>query len=253
MDVIATLTTRGRWVVQQESAEPFTLEEALELRVDSQGVEPLTANATFLFRPDPDSYVRNAGDNRPWHTPLDQQYDVMEVSAALSRVRTPGDALHFLRTYGPLSSTRLREIPTAPTSFREVIIARNGHDSFLLRNEPPVRSVVVGDAHAAKEFQDYWSYMANPPEIHGSVDNGLQGFMRCLDVLQALKAAVFLAKAEGLRWERCGRVRCSAPFAVTGKRTKYCSRQCANHQSVLDHYGNKGRKPKKLTFRETHE
>ncbi len=78
------------------------------------------------------------------------------------------------------------------------------------------------------------------------------GFVLCNDVVEAIRASIFLSKLKGSRWNWCQREGCNKIFEQTSKHArKYCDEDCAHYQAVLKFNANRGkeatqRKKKKL-------
>lgn len=185
--------------------------------------------------------------------------DAFDVRDWFLSVRTPEDALRFFKRYGPFqllapspSATKASRAARAQ-SFKWSYIqdARQNFEEALLAEGIPAEKAWLYDFMFNRPLLLELPFRAVVPMPSKNADShttdGLEdaAIAPCEDVVDALRASIFISRMGGFQWSRCARKDCEQLFEQTTRRRKlYCSPRCAHIQAVND-YNARQKKPQK--------
>jgi hypothetical protein len=186
--------------------------------------------------------------------------DAFEVQKQFLAVNSPEAALHFFERFGPLEvrpdkGTQSKRRANRANSIRwsRLLQVREELEGALLNNTVP--SHVYGfvfdrplmiqlpfrGARAKRVYRDGTAGAANEDDA---------AITDCYDVVDALRASIFLGRRRGFQWKRCARQGCNQLFEQDTRHQKiYCTDRCAHLQAV-NNYNAKRKKPKKQSSTE---
>ena len=171
--------------------------------------------------------------------------DAFDARSDFLLIRSPEDAFQFFGQYGPFqfkvdkaSGTKSGKAARPETVKWSVIQqAQRDFEEALLADDIPVQkqwlyALVFGQPLALE-----LPFRAITPELSRiSSWQDDAAIACCDDVVDALRASIFLSRMRGFKWSRCARQGCNQPFEQTTKRQKlYCSPDCAHLQAVNDY------------------
>jgi hypothetical protein len=154
-----------------------------------------------------------------------------EAMKGFFSIKTPNDALEFFKKYGPLQlesglGGKKNRGVAVPVRFSTVIARR---DSWLNAS----RRGRNARQYQAKDMQAFVDDVNLMLPLHAELlfDNPVLA-VRCLDVEEALKAAVHIDRLNGLAWGLCAWKKCGKAFSIgSHPEKKFCSPECAGRQS----------------------
>lgn len=170
-----------------------------------------------------------------------RRVDSFDVRADFLNVRTPEDALKFLRLYGPFQITPSKAGPEKKRG--PEVRADAIRWSFIQRTQEDFREALLADGIPVEKRWLYDFIFRRPLMIElwfqavmpaasdrafkraASIDD--TAIARCDDVVDALRATVFLTRMGDFKWRRCARPGCDEIFPQTHGRKIYCSDSCA--------------------------
>jgi len=220
LPIIPFLETLGEWetVVSQDSDPEFS----------------------FSLRPV--KFTEQDGMKSWSREPLNQQ-PAFEIREAFFAVRETSQALAFFQTFGPWQMGVHLGTQARTIRFSAVLRQRNFYEDALLTREimSVRKSSTNSELRASLEDLYLWSNLPmemvfrQPPAI----------ICRCKDIVDSLRATVFLDRLDGSPWRRCAREDCGHVFKLTSKRARlYCSTDCAHLQSVRGYNSRKAARAK---------
>ncbi len=234
-------------------SEKYTLPVAAVLTVREQWRVSMSKSDDPVF-----SFVRNRKDVDRRRT-----VDAFDVRADFLSIRAPGDALRFFERYGPFqfiprsqSATKASEAVRAESwKWSKLQQAQQNFEEALLADGIPLGKAWLYDFMFSQPLALELPFRAVVPlpskDANRHVTDGLDdaAIAPCADVVDALRASVFISRMGGFQWSRCARKGCGQLFEQTTRRRKlYCSPECAHLQAVNDYNARqkktqKGRKP----------
>jgi hypothetical protein len=179
-------------------------------------------------------------------------------------IRTPVEAGVFFKKYGPFQyeigsdGVKTRSARPAPASLSWTAIQKVVEDvkTMLFEEEVPVhlyrfffdQPLKVELSFRSINYEGA-SRLYPKEKIHECLDDAAVAV--CHDVVDALRASIFLSLKHDFRWKRCGRTGCDVIFEHTTKHKRvYCCQECARWQAVTDYNArkkNKSTHPKSKT------
>jgi hypothetical protein len=186
--------------------------------------------------------------------------DAFEARADFLSIASPEDALRFFGRYGPfqykpdkVSGTKRGET-AVPESVKWSLIqqAQGDFEEALLADGIPVSKAWLYNLIFSQPLNLELTFRAVTPELSklpGWKDDA--AIAHCEDVVDALRASIFLSRMRGFKWNRCARQGCNQLFQQDSKRRKlYHSPECAHLQAVNDYNARQRKlKPNKQTTR----
>jgi hypothetical protein len=179
--------------------------------------------------------------------------DAFTALQAFLNIRTPVEAGVFFKQYGPFQyeigsdGVKARSAKPDPASQSWTAIQKVVEDvkTMLFEEEVPVhlyRFFLDQPLKVELSFRslDYESVSRLYPKekIHECLDDAAVAV--CHDVVDALRASIFLSRKHDFRWKRCGRNGCEVIFEHTTRHKRvYCSQECARWQAVTDYNARK--------------
>jgi hypothetical protein len=160
--------------------------------------------------------------------------DVFELRDEFFVVRTPEQALAFLQAFGPFQLKEQFGNVAAPIRFSKLMEWRDRYQDALVRSTENIHRRYSGDQQIAEFITNL--YLWQPQNIEVPFGQPPRGRIACKDIEDSLRAAVFLDRLLGdIQWQNCAREDCRIPFRLAGKRTLYCSTDCAHLQAARDY------------------
>jgi hypothetical protein len=174
--------------------------------------------------------------------------DAFAVRDDFLAIREPGDAARFFQRYGPFqyeldkkTGEKRTSIKPASVTWGTVQQARKEFEEALLAEGVPagLYAFVFG-----RPLRIDLPFSAANPELartsHGGSDD--VAIVPCTDVVEALRASVFLSRMRGFKWKRCARTGCKELFEQDTRHDKiYCGSRCSHLQAVNDYNARKRR------------
>jgi hypothetical protein len=180
--------------------------------------------------------------------------DAFRVRLDFLTIQSPEDALQFFKLYGPfqykVDKTGSKNADPEPESVLWSVIERavNDFEQSLIAQEVPkwlYRFTFGQPLMLELPFQPITPELTRYPDWKEDA-----AIAHCNDVVEALRASIFLSRIRGFQWKRCARKGCGQLFEQDTKHQKiYCSPECAHLQAVNDY---NARKKKALKPRKTH-
>jgi hypothetical protein len=178
--------------------------------------------------------------------------DAFDVRDDFLSILSPEDALRFFEQYGPfqykpdkISGTKEGK-GARPERVKWSVVeqAKVDFEEALVKPGIPTRKAWLYTLIFETPLALKLPFRAVTPELsrisHWKDDAAIA---RCDDVVDALRASIFLSRMRGFKWSRCARQGCNRLFEQTTKRQKlYCRPGCAHLQAVNDY---NARQPKK--------
>jgi hypothetical protein len=152
--------------------------------------------------------------------------DAFEIKDKFLKIRTSEDALDLFQWAGPWRLNDYLGNEAAKVTFSQIETQRKYYREALL-----MEIGTDGSIRSALKELDLFR------ELDLKMPFGAPGrvFAVCRDVEQAVRAALFLEKSDGLPWRPCAREDCLLPFKVEGdKRKRFHSPECAHIQASRD-------------------
>jgi hypothetical protein len=170
-----------------------------------------------------------------------RRVDSFDVRADFLNVRTPEDALNFLRQYGPFQITPSKAGPERKRGPEVRVDAIRW--SFIKNTQEDFREALLADGVPVEKRWLYDFIFRRPLMIElwfqaVMLDTSDRAFKRassindtaiarCDDVVDALRATVFLTRMGDFKWRRCARPGCDQIFIQDHGRQIYCDESCA--------------------------
>lgn len=185
--------------------------------------------------------------------------DAFSVRRDFLAIRSPEDALHFFERYGPfqflprsLSTTKATESVRAESwKWSKLQQARQNFEEALLAEGIPVEKAWLYDFMFTRPLIIELPFRAVIPlpsknaDSHTTKNMDDAAIAPCEDVVDALRASIFISRMGGFQWSRCARKGCEQLFEQTTRRRKlYCSPECAHLQAVNDYNARQKKPPK---------
>ncbi|MHB1959415.1 MAG: hypothetical protein ACYCO5_10330 [Acidobacteriaceae bacterium] len=187
--------------------------------------------------------------------------DAFNVRRDFLSIRSPEDALRFFERYGPFqflprsqAATKTSESVRADSwKWSKLQQARQNFEQALLAEGIPVEKAWLYEFMFTRPlilelpFRAVTSLPTKRADSH--IADGIEdaAIAPCEDVVDALRASIFISRMGGFQWSRCARKGCEQLFEQTTRRRKlYCSPECAHLQAVND-YNARQKKPHKPT------
>jgi hypothetical protein len=222
-------------------AEKYTLPVAAVLTVREQWRPSVSRSDDPVF-----SFTRSrdAGDAR-------HSADAFDVRRDFLSIRSPEDALYFFARYGPFqfkpnNTSATKEslaVRAEPIAWSWLMQTQQDFAECLLAEGIPVKKAWLYEFVFARPLSLDVPFRAvspqpskrqDPPRLTDSLEDA--AIAPCADVVDALRASVFLSRMRGFQWSRCARRGCEQLFEQTTRRRKlYCTPECAHLQAVNDY------------------
>lgn len=173
-----------------------------------------------------------------------RRVDGFETRTEFLSVRSPADALRFFRVYGPFQiladpKTQSRKGPDAK--------AESIRWSQFQRAQQDLGDALLKDTVPEWLYQfvfqrplqiDLWFQAIRADDskrVRAAIGKEDAAITLCDDVVQALRATIFLTRMTGFKWKHCARRGCPQIFEQTHKRKIYCDESCAHLEAVKAH------------------
>jgi hypothetical protein len=182
----------------------------------------------FSLRP---VQIKEENGAKSWsRAPLIQR-NAFEVREAFFAIREAAQALAFFQTFGPWQVGVPMATEARPIRFSAIVRRQKFfQDALLNRKIWSVRNPTT-DSETRTAFEDFYLWHNLPTEMVFRDPPVI--LCRCKDIMDSIRATVFLDKLDGLPSRRCAREDCGKVFKLRSKRSKiYCSEKCAHLQSV---------------------
>ena len=232
---------RERKQVHSVRIEPWLEHFGIWVTSMSQGENP-----AFTFE---NHYLVSEGRMlRPVRT-----FECLSILESFLAVRSPEDAFRFFNMYGPLQlagdgSKKVR-IKGQSVWFSQV----QRFQGMLLSASQGKYGKPAEESDTERiraKLEDFYISSGLSAELHimSMKSKGQEAqipvvTVRCMDVEEALRTAVYLDRMNGLVWALCARERCGRPFRIGGHKNKvYCSQACAEVQAQTNYAEKKKRK-----------
>lgn len=195
------------------------------------------------------------------HKSLDRRRteDAFNVRRDFLSIRSPEDALRFFERYGPFqflprgkSATKASEAVRAESwKWSRLQQARRNFEEALLADGIPITKTWLYEFMFARPLIIELAFRAIVPAPSKNADSRITSdsddaaIAPCADVVDALRASIFISRMGGFQWSRCARKGCEQLFQQTTRRRKlYCGPECAHLQAVND-YNSRQKKHRK--------
>lgn len=178
--------------------------------------------------------------------------DAFDVRTDFLSIRSPEDALHFFGQYGPfqykpdkISGTKEGK-GARPERVKWSVVEQAivDFEEALVKPGIPTRKAWLYTLIFETPLTLKLPFRAVTPELSRFSNwKDDSAIAPCDDVVDALRASIFLSRMRGFKWNRCARQGCNQLFEQTTKRQKlYHNPDCAHLQAVNAY---NARKPKK--------
>jgi CGNR zinc finger protein len=170
-----------------------------------------------------------------------RRVDSFDVREDFLNVRTPEDALKFFRHYGPFQITppktgsekkRGPEVRVDPIRWSFIQRTQEDFREALLADGIPVEKRWLYDFIFGRPLTiELWFQAVMPATssraFKQAASNEDAAIAHCNDVVDALRATVFLTRMGEFKWRRCARPGCDQIFIQNHGRQIYCGESCA--------------------------
>lgn len=185
----------------------------------------------FSFTPRPWPITQEGGRRYSPRIP-DLSFDAFRVREEFFAIRSPDQAEAFLLAFGPWQLAKSDRSQPLSIRFSSLMERRKSYERVLLRK----KSFDLKWQRKPKSPEDLLSNLAmwGPLVTELELQSLPVGFVRCVDIDEAVRATVFLNKFEKLPFRRCAREGCPRLFPVKYKyKKKYCAQKCAHLEAVI--------------------
>lgn len=177
--------------------------------------------------------------------------DAFEVRRAFLSLQTPDEAGLFFKEYGPFQysydkGTGRKKFTSKPEPITWTFVqrAKKDFEEALLADgvSPELYRFVFG-----RPLRIELEFRAITPDLLklSSTSSDDAAIAPCEDVVDALRASIFLSRMSGFKWRRCARRGCNQLFEQDTKHRKiFHNPDCAHLQAVNDYNARKN-KPEK--------
>lgn len=182
------------------------------------------------------------------HNVAYRREDSFKLRADFLNVRTPEDALRFFRYYGPFQITPAAgsEKKRGPGVRVEAVRwsffqrAQGDFKEALLSEGIPVEKRWLYDFVFGRPLMiELWFEAVMPAASNSAfkraASNEDAAIAQCHDVVDALRASIFLTRMGDFKWKRCSRPGCDQIFMQTHGRQMYCDVSCAHSKAQSDY------------------
>jgi hypothetical protein len=189
--------------------------------------------------------------------PLVRRYrfeDAFRLRSDFLAIQAPEDALRFFGMYGPFEYTgdkagnKGADAAPGPVLWSLIQSAVRDFEQSLTAGAVPewlYNFAFRRPLMLELPFQPITPELSKQPDWKEDV-----AVAHCQDVVEALRASIFLSRIRGFPWKRCARKGCNQLFEQDTKHQKiYHSSECAHLQAVNNY---NARKKKALKPRKTH-
>lgn len=188
--------------------------------------------------------------------------DSFEVRRAFLAVKSVEDSIAFFDRYGPLQYKVATDVTTKkdrslkPEHFKwsQFCSVQADFEMALLADGIPIEKAQLYHFVFGQPLTIELRFRAAQPDVKirgertREIDDA--AIAPCFDVIDALRATIFLSRRQGFRWSRCARPDCPELFEQTTKhRRLYCSPTCAHLQAVRTYNANAKKKAAKKSLR----
>jgi hypothetical protein len=179
--------------------------------------------------------------------------DAYKVRLDFLTIQSPEEALQFFKLYGPFQykgdkTSKNGAVVAEPVLWSLIERAVNEFEESLIAQAltPWLYNFMFGRPLMLElPFQPITPELARIPDWKEDA-----AIAHCYDVVEALRASIFLSRIKGFPWKRCARKGCNQLFEQDTKHQKiYHSSECAHLQAVNDY---NARKKKAQKPRKTH-
>lgn len=188
--------------------------------------------------------------------------DAADVRSEFFLIRTPDDTLGFFRRHGPWEIRPGKETKSKQSGFKadpikwsEIDQARTHLEGAFVNDEIPAslyellfgRPLIlelpfIGSMTDMRDSsEDEWIIYCHDVggrkvSLPDRRDGDHGAVVHCHDVIDALRASIFLARLNSSRWKRCARQGCDQLFESHSKRERlYCTPECGHLQAVREY------------------
>jgi len=183
--------------------------------------------------------------------------DAFDVRADFLSIRSPEDALRFFGRYGPFqyksdkTSGTKRDAAALPehVKWSRIQQAQRDFEEALLADGIPISKAWLYQLVFGQPLTLELPFRAVTPELskHPRWKDDA-AIAHCDDVIDALRASIFLSRMRGFKWKRCARNGCNQLFAQDTKHQKiYCAPECAHLQAVNNYNARQKKRARKPT------
>jgi hypothetical protein len=171
--------------------------------------------------------------------------DSFEARKAFLAVKTIDEALRFFEYYGPLQYKKPREggskkdrslEPETVRWSQFLSVQADFHLALMAEGIPSERAALYRFVFGQPLIVEVGFRAVQPDtNLRGARTDEIDdaAITPCFDVIDALRATIFLSRRQGFRWRRCARPDCANLFEHTTKHQRlYCSPECAHLQAV---------------------
>ena len=180
--------------------------------------------------------------------------DAFAVRTDFLAIRSPEDALRFFGQYGPFQyqsdeASGTKKGNTArpePVKWSLILQAQKDFEDALLKPGIPTEKAWLYNLVFGQPLTLELPFRAVTPELSRLNWKDDAAIAYCHDVVDALRASIFLSRMRGFKWKRCARQGCNQLFEQDTKHQKiYCTPECAHLQAVNNYNARQKKRARK--------